>query len=178
MTRRGLWFLSAPIGAGKTTFCGALVDAARAAGWRVGGLISPGIFEDGIKTGIAVENLRTGERRTLARLSPDPDHDLAVGHRWFFSSAVMAWAATEFDRQSADDLYVVDELGPLEIRRGLGWTAALTALQNNPYRHGLVVIRPDLVEEAQLILQPQGVLQLPERTSPAVDFLSWLKKPA
>lgn len=87
MTRPGLWFLNAPIGAGKTTFCGALVDAVRAANWRVGGLISPGIFEDGIKTGIAVENLRTGERRSLARLSPDPDHDLAVGHRWFFSSA-------------------------------------------------------------------------------------------
>jgi len=57
-------------GAGKTTSCQRRVEAARAAGEDVGGVISPARFDGGEKTGIWAEKLRSGERRLLASLVP------------------------------------------------------------------------------------------------------------
>ncbi|MGB4675600.1 MAG: nucleoside-triphosphatase, partial [Aggregatilineales bacterium] len=65
-------------GAGKTTWCRSLVEAARQRGLRVAGLLSPPVFEQGVKTGIDLLDLTTGERRRLAARRPVPDPDAAV----------------------------------------------------------------------------------------------------
>lgn len=116
--------------------------------------------------------LRTGERRTLAQLGSSPDHDLPVG-KWFFSSRTLAWSAAEFELAPACDLFVVDELGPLEFRRGLGWIQALWALRNGQFRYGLVVIRPDLLQHARAVLPVLGVIGMPD-TVLLRDPLDWL----
>ncbi|MGQ9834253.1 MAG: nucleoside-triphosphatase, partial [Candidatus Villigracilaceae bacterium] len=67
-----LYLLTAPFGAGKTTFCADLAEQARAAGWDVAGILSPPVFENGVKTGILARNLRSGETRPLATLHPSP----------------------------------------------------------------------------------------------------------
>lgn len=54
-------------------------------------------------------------------------------------------------------LLVVDELGPLELRRGAGLTEALALLAEGPTRawsHALVVVRAGLAEEAAALLGP------------------------
>ncbi len=175
LRHRGLWILSAPIGAGKTTFCRALVDAARSAGASVGGLLSPAIFAEGTKTGIAVERLSLGETRPLAGLTRTSERDLVIGKRWFFDADVMAWSAEEFERTPACDLFVVDELGPLEFALAQGWVGAFAALQTRAYRDGLVVIRPDLVGEARRRLPVTGVVDVPTRAALAGP-LAWLNR--
>lgn len=54
-------------------------------------------------------------------------------------------------------LLVVDELGPLELRRGAGLTEALALLAEGPtpaWPHALVVVRAGLAEEAAALLGP------------------------
>jgi hypothetical protein len=48
----------------------------------------------------------------------------------------------------------VDELGPLEIVRGQGWQKAFNVLNRGDFRLALVVVRPELVDQARLHLPP------------------------
>ena len=159
-----LYLLTAPRGAGKTTFCHALVEQARAAGWDVAGLLSPAVFENGVKTGIAAENLRGGETRSLACATLHPNlqpetFDLQLGS-WLFSSAALTWGNQVLGSSLPCDLFIVDELGPLEFLRGEGWVNALEALRYPRYRLGLVVVRPELLEIARQILPITQVITL------------------
>lgn len=157
MTTPRLWALTGERGAGKTTFCRALAERARAAGWDVAGLLSPGVFENGVKTGILAQDLRTGETHPLARVHPAPDpanamqtesFSLAFGN-WLFDPSTFIWGNQVLEASLPCDLLIVDELGPLELVRGEGWTSALAVLRQPCYRVGLVVVRPELVEVAR-----------------------------
>lgn len=60
-------------------------------------------------------------------------------------------------RAARPGLLVVDELGPLELRRGAGLTEALALLAEGPtpaWPHALVVVRAGLAEEAAALLGP------------------------
>jgi nucleoside-triphosphatase len=129
--------------AGKTRACLALVAAARAEGWRVGGVASPAVFSRGAKSAILVEDLRTGESRLLATKSERPG---AGGIGYAFDESALAWADGLVAAAPPCDLLVVDELGPLELLQGRGLRSALTVLREGRYRLALVVVRPDLVE--------------------------------
>ena len=59
-------------------------------------------------------------------------------------------AATSGDMRPG--LLVIDEIGPLELSRGGGLTAALALLDAGPapaWPHALAVVRPTLVEDAR-----------------------------
>ncbi|HOA24914.1 MAG TPA: nucleoside-triphosphatase [Aggregatilineales bacterium] len=134
-------------GAGKTTWCRSLVEAARQRGLRVAGLLSPPVFEQGVKTGIDLLDLTTGERRRLAARRPVPDPDAAV-RKWLFDDAVVDWANAVLRRVEACDVLLLDELGPLELLHNTGFVAALDLLESDRYRAGVVVVRPTLLAEA------------------------------
>jgi nucleoside-triphosphatase THEP1 len=146
-----LYLLTAPRGAGKTTFCRVLADQARAAGWDVAGLLSPPIFENGVKTGILAENLRTGETRHLAQLAASSHLPLSAFHLplgvWLFDPSILVWGNQALEICLPCDLFIVDELGPLELIRGEGWSNALAALRQSTYRVGVVVIRPECIDD-------------------------------
>ncbi len=143
-----IWIITGARGAGKTTLCRRLVNAARRAGWQVSGLLSPAMVEYGIKTGILVEDLRTGEQRRLASVNHGQATQLATTG-WVFDPVNMTWGQTVFQAACPTDLLMVDELGPLEMMRGQGWTAALQALDAGQFKLALVIIRPELLEKAQ-----------------------------
>lgn len=150
-----LHLLVAPRGAGKTTFCRLLAEEARAAGYQVAGLLSPAVFEGGVKTGILAQDLRTGEARMLARLETfapvPPSFDLRLGC-WLFDRAVLEWGNQLLAGELRCDLLVVDELGPLELVHGEGWVNALDALRRGCYRWAVAVVRPELAEVARRAL--------------------------
>lgn len=167
MSAPPLWMLSAPIGAGKTTLCRALAAQARAAGWDVAGLVSPAVFEGESKSGILVENLRTGETRLMACAVPHPGFDLQLVN-WYFDRSILEWGNRVLATSLPCDLLIVDELGPLELLRSEGWSAALAALRQREYRLGLVVIRPALQEIARALFPIRGVI-IPDRSCPPQD---------
>ena len=133
-------------GVGKTTLCQRLVEAARAKGLDVAGLLSPARFEAGQKTGIEVEDLRTRERRLLASLLPGELHGSRLGP-WTFDDELFAWGNQVLLSVVPCDLLVIDELGPLEFDAGQGWSMGFWALDSHAYHLAVVVIRPEYLDQ-------------------------------
>ena len=170
-----LYLLTAPSGAGKTTLCQALAEHARAAGWDVAGLLSPPHFDDGRKSGIYIEDLRSGERCLLAVAASQATHtagyDLCLG-RWLFSTACLSRGNAIFAASLPADLFIVDELGPLELTRGAGWQNAITALRSQRYTVGAVVVRPELVEQARSVMPVTRIIPVTAQPAPSEQALA------
>lgn len=135
--------ISGSRGAGKTTLCQQVIELARSQGWNVSGILTLGDYVDGEKVSLYAQDVRTGERRLLARRS------YGGRYRWDFVEETLAWGNSVFASAIPTDLLVVDELGPLEWLDGRGWTAGLHAIDSREYRYALVVTRPELVERAR-----------------------------
>ncbi len=144
-----LVLVSGPIGAGKTTFCLAALAWAGERGWQVAGLVSPPVLNGGIKVGIDAVDLRSGERRRLARRRTGGSGVGVATASWVFEPETLRWGDQVLAKALPCDLLVVDELGPLEFKRGQGWLAGLTALDSRQYRLGLASIRPELLDLAR-----------------------------
>jgi nucleoside-triphosphatase THEP1 len=149
MVMMDLILLSAGSGLGKTTFlCDQLARLA-AEGRSVGGVVSPAVFEQGRRIGYDLLDLRTGNRRLLAR-AVGPDSAAATVGVYRFDDQAMAAgnAAIIAAVQDGLEIIAVDEVGPLEMRGG-GWTPALEfALQKClPGQHLVVTVRPTLADK-------------------------------
>ena len=118
-------------------------------GWDVAGLLSPAWMKASQKIGILAEDLRSGEQRPLAYTKPHPLANLRLGP-WYFDERVFHWGNQVIENSTFCDLLIVDELGPLEFKAGIGLTAAFEALSARNYRAGCVVIRPSLLSQARI----------------------------
>ena len=136
-------------GAGKTTACWKALPALRAGGIKVAGFISPPLLDaDGKKTGIEMLNLASGEHHTFAHVvSRNDDPDVGV---YRLESDAIDWARGVLAAAlfSDIDLLVLDEIGPLELKRGGGFAFALQPLAD-PERipTAIVIVRQELVDE-------------------------------
>lgn len=146
-----LLVITGDVGAGKTTWCRAFVAAAQADGARVAGLLSPGVFSGDHKLAIDLTDLATGQTRRLADRRPRPDPQSPT-RNWAFHPTAVAWgdsilATLTAPDQPRPDLLLIDELGPLELRHGGGWTHALPLLARQDAPVACVVVRPGLLTE-------------------------------
>ena len=138
------------IGAGKTTVCETVANLARDRGLVVGGVITPAIHDQrGEKAGIAIVDLQTSERRVLGHL----DHGqpgLKVG-TYRFDEQALSWGCAILDRVAATgcDLFLVDEVGPLELVEGRGFARALSVLAAGSLSRTLTVVRPALLDQVR-----------------------------
>jgi nucleoside-triphosphatase THEP1 len=156
-----LWIVTGWRGSGKTTFCSEMLQTARLAGWDTAGLLSPAVFQGGIRNSILAEDIRSGEKRLLAAAHPQTETDLAFGDL-FFNRSTLVWGNRVLQASIPCDLLVIDELGPLEFNLSLGWVSALDVVKTAQFRLALVVIRPELLERAQQTLQPKYTIQMDE----------------
>ena len=162
-----LWIVTGWRGSGKTTFCREMLQTARLASWDTAGLLSPAVFQGGIKESISAEDIRSGEKRLLASARPQTQTDLAFGD-WFFNRSTLEWGNRVLQASIPCDLLVIDELGPLEFNLSLGWVSALDVIKTAQFRLALVVIRPELLERAQQTLQPNYTIQM-DQVNKVVD---------
>lgn len=135
-------------GAGKTRWCEALARAARGARLVVVGVLSPPVLADGEKRGIDLLDLATGGRRPLAERAR-PGLPGTAGLGWRFDPEALAAGNSALERVGACDLLLVDELGPLELGRASGFTAAFGLLDARRYDLAVVVVRPALLAAAR-----------------------------
>ena len=156
-----LFILTGDIRTGKTTWLEARVRELEAAGDPVYGVLAPGVWRDGEKMGIQNVLLPSHERVLLAtpvNWGQSPINRCADSLGWDFDANALARVnahLTELAATSGDmrpGLLVIDEIGPLELRRGEGLTAALELLDAGPtpaWPHVLVVVRATLAEDAR-----------------------------
>lgn len=159
LSRPRIGLLTGPIGVGKTTIAQRVVELARQQGLVCGGILAPGITDHrGQKIGVYGIDLRTGERRTLART----DRDLggpSVGV-YSFDGEALAWTVRVVE-QALDpcttlpcDLVIVDEIGKLELWQGVGLAPILPRLSTLRRPWVLVLVRDFLLAELQTRLGP------------------------
>ena len=143
--RGNILVVSGTRGAGKSAGCQALIDRYRRPGRKIAGILTPGRFDQGQKTGYFALDLAGGASRLFASRVTGEIDGLRFGH-WVFDPAVFEWGNQCLRQASDADILVVDELGFLEFDLHTGWTAGLETLQGRDYRLALVVIRPECIE--------------------------------
>jgi nucleoside-triphosphatase len=148
-TMNRITLLTGPRGSGKTNWCVRFLSRSKEKVLDVGGMLSPAVFHDGRKIGIDLLHIPTGEQRPLARKGEQSSEHLRLGD-WWFNSATLDWGNRVLDKSINHDLILLDELGPLEFEKGLGLVAGLKLIDEKNYRHAVVVIRPELLQTAQI----------------------------
>jgi nucleoside-triphosphatase THEP1 len=141
-------------GAGKTTVCRAVAELARRRGYRSDGVITPALYNShGAKVGFEVVDVGSGERWPLARTDWDLDGP-QVGP-YSFDPAALAKALQVLRRAftAGCDLFMVDEIGPLELEQGKGFAPILDLLPVKGPMHTLIVVRPELLDQLLLHLR-------------------------
>lgn len=155
-----LWIITGPFQVGKTRFCSFLIQQAQTQSLKLAGVICPPVYSDKEKTSITIENLKTHEHRTLAKMRTTEIQGLLTDH-WVFDEEVMAWGNLVLADSEGCDLLLIDELGPLEFKRGQGWQNGLHAIENGKYKIAVVVIRPAFVETAVKRWPHAQVVEIP-----------------
>ena len=144
---------------GKTNLCLDIYQLAQEARIRVGGVISPAVFEGSRKTAIDALDLKSGIRKRLAELRTSHQTDLET-QRWSFYSEVVDWGNKMLEEAVPCDLLMIDELGPLEFQRGEGWVNGFAVIENGDYSTALIVIRPSLIDQAARLWQISRIIDL------------------
>jgi nucleoside-triphosphatase THEP1 len=153
-----LIILTGEIGAGKSTWCQALCQAAKKKEYQVCGVISPARFADGEKTGIELLDLTSGERRVLAEKRAVSSKGQQTRHEtrhWRFIASTLTWGEACLNAllqasHKPCDLLIIDEMGPLEFEHQQGWLSGLRLVDSRNYRLACVSIRPALLQAARL----------------------------
>jgi nucleoside-triphosphatase len=133
--------------AGKTTLCRSVIELARERNWTVAGLLSPGIFQKGQKTGIQVIDLHTDQSRALAQKNTGEIYGTRT-KTWNFDENALQWGNECLKMAVPCQLLVVDELGILEFDQGQGWMSGFSAIDSHQYSLAMIVIRPELLQSA------------------------------
>jgi nucleoside-triphosphatase THEP1 len=141
-------------GAGKSTVCAQVAREAAGRGMIVAGVLTERCSPE---PGAArrVVDLRSGQVRPFGVQSargPSSGQSDPLTPSWEFDPEGFAWANEVFARATPCYLLIVDEVGPLELVGGRGWTAALAALNSHEFGAAVVVCRPGLLAQLETSL--------------------------
>jgi nucleoside-triphosphatase THEP1 len=155
-------FLTGRRGVGKTTVCQAVAELARRRGYRPDGVITPALYDGhGAKVGFEALDVGSGDRWPLAHTDPSTGsgHRRELGGprvgRYVFDRAGLDRALEVLKRAATAgcDLFMVDEIGPLELEQGEGFAPILDLLPVEGSAHTLIVVRPALLDPLRLHLR-------------------------
>lgn len=139
--------LTGEVHIGKTTVCRTVADLAVQRGYCVRGILTPPILdENGVRLGIEVVDLASGERRELARTDRDLGGPRVGPYR--FDRVALQWAQDAVARAIAEggDLLIVDEIGRLELEQDNGFNQILDLLETSIMLRSLLVVRATLLD--------------------------------
>ncbi len=125
---------------GKTGFANRAADILKEKGFRVGGILSMSITEDGGKTGYNLFDLRNGEFTLLCSMY-NFSSDIRTGRFGFYDEGLLAgnFSLRDYDY----DIIFIDEAGRLELDGG-GWSESIEKALKNYNGIMVLVIRQSL----------------------------------
>ena len=138
--------LTGTSGSGTTSFADAIADVLRRKGSPVCGILAPGYWEGGQRSGFDVVELAHGRRGRLAFREANPKQGAVVPFSFDPEGLKLGRAALRPEAWPAGGVMFVDEVGPLELRGG-GWADALDELTANRRGPLVLVVREALVDQ-------------------------------
>jgi nucleoside-triphosphatase THEP1 len=143
---------------GKSTLCLRLIELAQEEGLSVAGLVTK-------RTGPHdLEVLELTTNRVYALTLPFAASGGFAFANFRMDPEAMGRSALALEESFPTDVFVLDEIGPLELVYHKGWSRILTLLAGSDYKAAFIVVRPELLLEA--------ILQLPNPTYTVVHVLS------
>ncbi len=127
---------------GKSTVCQKLTQEAREAGLHVSGLLT-------LRTGphsLDVLELKSGDRYPLT-MPFDTVKGIELGNFRIDPEAIEQ-GLQAVERSFPTDIFILDEVGPLELKHDNGWISAFKLLESSAYRIAFIVVRPELIVSA------------------------------
>jgi nucleoside-triphosphatase THEP1 len=127
---------------GKSTLCRKLVDRLYDDGYQVSGLLTR-------RTGshdLEVTEIHTAKTYPLT-LPFVPQVERPLGH-FLFSPEAVARSNKALDTSFPTRVFILDELGPLELKHHKGWVKVINMLAEQVYNTAIIVVRPELLGEA------------------------------
>lgn len=109
-----LIFITGRSGVGKTSVLLRAVDALKAKGYKVGGMISREVRERGVRVGFEIVDFHTGRRGWLAHVT-QPSGPQISKYRVNLSDLNVIGASSILNAATDADIIVVDEIGPMEL---------------------------------------------------------------
>lgn len=136
--------LYGPSQAGKTSFLQKLVAYYQSLGLEVRGILSPSVFNEEKKVGIKVKDIYSGEERYLAAKRPIALPRMQGQLSFVFDEDAIHWGRNILKNSLPTEVFIVDEIGPLEIKENRGWKEAIGQIMVQQYQLGIVVLRESL----------------------------------
>jgi nucleoside-triphosphatase THEP1 len=147
-------------GCGKTNLMLALAVWASGNGIQAGGIISPGYYDsERKKNGLMARDVASGQERELAI------HDSGMTGKiktpaYSFNAETVQWVNRKLGRSVPCELFLVDEIGPLEFYERKGWYKVFKVLQQGRFGSAAIVIRNELLADASKFWPQARVWQL------------------
>lgn len=158
-SKKKIIILTGAKGIGKTSLIQKVLAWAKDHSIYVAGICSPAVFQNNKKTGIQIENIATGERKTLATVLGKVRSAVNTD-AWSFDEKNLEWGNEILDDIKSCQLLIIDELGVLEINQQRGWSHAFQVLRKKEYKLAIVVVRPDLCESFTKLFNAEKVHEL------------------
>ena len=161
--------ISGERGVGKTILCSNLKEELTRRGFSAAGIISPGIYFDNVKIGIAALNIKNGEKVKLADYSPGWDIDNPL-RMWKINSGAIRWGNEVLKNSTPCDVLIIDDIGYLEFEKHTGWYRSIDLIKEEKFKIAFIVVRKDLVEIAHLYWKNAQIIKI-ENSSNIKYFL-------
>lgn len=136
-------------GEGKTTLASDIVKDLKEKNISVGGILAPGYFEKGKRTGFDVFDIKSGIRQILCSIYY-ADSIFKAGPFGFSSEGILCGRKALYTQNLIDcDVVFIDEIGPLELS-GNGWSECIDKIVKRYKGVLVIVVRESLIEAVRL----------------------------
>jgi nucleoside-triphosphatase len=113
-TLKRLIFVTGPPGIGKTSVLLRSANGLKNRGYKIGGMISRGVREGGVRVGFEIMDFSTGQRGWLAHIN-QPMGPKISKYRINLTDLDAIGVSSILDAIGNADIIIVDEIGPMEL---------------------------------------------------------------
>jgi nucleoside-triphosphatase THEP1 len=136
--------LTGPVHSGKTTFLNNIIPLLRGKNLKIDGYLSKALWENEEFIGYDLVDLRDHENYPFIRKEGSEKWE-RIGS-FFFRPKTLDIAKKIIHRCGQADLFIIDEVGPLELNDKGIWPALMDVL-TIPEQHLLLVVRDSILED-------------------------------
>ena len=122
--------MTGPPGIGKTSVLLRSVNGLKNRGYEIGGMISRGIREGGVRVGFEIMDFSTGQRGWLAHIN-QPTGPKISKYRVNLTDLDAIGVSSILDTIRNADIIIVDEIGPMELFSPAFRDAVVQAVESN-----------------------------------------------